>query len=715
MAAIDPRAIQSQAYGRYNRVIAYNAQALAGLLTKPYDNENPDGWGPPIRDDDGNPIIPGTPGTSPNRVLFSRASATQAEPGTLIRATTFRAFERPNVLDWRGKEIDGVEGQYQVLHFHGPPSRYFPTSSIISTGFQSFDLFDNTSGEYERFFYDRNGTVRVEGPPLANDTIKGVAIRNQLTDSEEYVVITGRARFPSDGLQFWVRSRADADDPWTLIGTHDFSGELGQSINFPGFAWNVPVHCNRLGTRAVTVATGGSDGDTDKRNRLYRIEFEILSGSVTTSGIIDVTQGNTSTTTRRNNSDASSDTSPADPANLPACPTNGPFTQNTSTTLDEETTSITVWDPTAIAFDYKIDSDDELGKIEVTIESKSSLVISGGGSSTITSQACWNGTFAEVVAGSQNGSSSLTRVATSELYTRLTFSIEGGRHSGSVGPLEDNQIKAGTHTTSSSSTTTAGVTTGSTTVSQILANADEFIRNFQFFWVYKFEMQWADIRYGSMVVGNRKMFMDRFRFNPVSGVGIPGHGSPAVFLGEIKGSTGEFGVVGQIAGPITGNPAWSETFDFRRDTWIESADFSLKIRESDGPFAIARGDPNNAMLLNTLQSVIVPPNPAGETIVVTPNPDAVPPILTQSTEVPVMAQRGRGPFGGHDRFGEFFYQHEYGDPSSDFSRMRMFTLVFTQGPNIPERIAQADYEFTDPVAAVGIPGDAPGFEPIVLV
>lgn len=715
MAAIDPRAIQSQAYGRYNRVIAYNAQALAGLLTKPYDNENEDGWGPPIVDDDGNPIIPGTPGTLPNRVLFSRADALQAEPGTLIRATTFRAFESANVLDWRGKEIDGVEGQFQVLNFHGPPSRYFPTSSINSSGFQSFTLSDNTSGEYESFFYDRNGTVRVEGPPLANDTIKGVAIRNQLTDSEEYVVITGRARLAGSGLQFWVRSRADAGDPWRLIGSHDFSGDLGQSSANNGFAWNVPVHCNRLGTRAVTVAIGGSDGDTEKRNRLFRIEFEILSDSVTTSGIIDVVQGNTSTTTRRNNSDDEITTSPADPSNLPACPTKGSFTQSGTATLDEEITTITVWDPTAIAFDYKIDTDDELGKIEVTIESKNSLVISGGGSSTLTSQACWNGSFVEIEAGSQNGSSSSTRTGTTDIFTRLTFSIEGGRHSGSVGPLQDGQDKQGTNTQSNSSTTTAGVTTSTTTVSQVLTNADEFIRNFQFFWVYKFEMQWADIRYGSMVVGNRKMFMDRFRFNIVPDVGIPGHGSPATFLGPIKNSNGEFGVVGQIAGPITGNPAWSETFDFRRDTWIESAAFALKIREADGPFAIARGDPNNAMLLNTFSTTFAIPPPPGTTITVTPNPDAVPPILSQSVAVPVMAQRGRGPFGGHDRFGEFFFQHDYGDPTFDFSIMRQFTLVFTQSPNIPERIAQADYEFTDPVAAVGIPGDAPGFEPIVLV
>jgi hypothetical protein len=714
MAAIDPRAIQSQAFGRYNRVTEYNAAALAGLLTKPYDEDNPNGWGPPITDDDGNPIIPGTPGTQPNRVLFLRGNEAQPAPGAIVRAQTFRAFESPNVLDWRGKVIGGVAGQYPVLHFHGPPARYFSTSSIVNIGFQSFDLEDNTAGEYESFFYDSNGTVKVSGPPLANGDIKGVAIRNQLTDSEEYVVITGLAKNPPDGLQFWVRSRADADDPWTLIGTHDFSDVLGTGQGFAGFTWNVPVHFNQLGTKAVTVTMGANNGDTDKRNRLFRIEFEILSGSVTTSGLVDVTQGSTSILTERNNSGSSSSTSPADPSNLPACPDTGTFTQETTTTFDEEVTSITNFAPTSIAFDYKIDTDDELGSIEVTIESQGSLILSGGGTISTNSQACWNGTFPVITPGSTNGGGTINRIMTSDRFIRLTFTIDGGRHSGSIGPLQDFIDQAGVHTTTSVTTVVADVSSTTTTVEQVLSNADEFIRNFQFFWVFKFEVQSADIRYGSMVIGNRKMFMDRFRFNTVANVGIPGNfGEPPVFIGEIKNSTGVNGLVSFLT-PAS-FAAWSETFEFRRDTWIESADFAIKIRDDDGPYAIRVGDPNNVMLLNTLPSVISPVPPPGTTITNSSNPDAIPNILSQSTQVPVMAQRGRGPFGGHDRFGEFFFQHEHGNPSFDFAIMRMFGTPFVQFQDIDERTSQADYEFTDPVAAVGIPGDEPGFEPIVLV
>lgn len=713
MAAIDPRAIQSQAYGRYNRVIAYNAQALGGLLTKPYDEDNPAGWGPPIRDDDGNPIIPGTPGTLPNRVLFHRANATQPEPGALVRATTFRAFEGPNILDWRGKEIDGVEGQFQVLHFHGPPGRYFPTAAIIPAGFQSFDVVDRSGEAYESFFYDRNGTVKVEGPPGAAD-IKGVAIRNQLTDSEEYVVITGLIR---GGLQFWVRSRADADDPWTLIGTHDVSGDLGVQSGFAGFAWNVPVHCNRLGTKAVTMAIGGQDGDIDKRNRLFRIEFDILAGSVTTSGIVDVTGGSSTQLTERNNSTGPDiETTPADPSNLPACPTKGSYTTVTTGTIDEERTSITSWAPTAVAFDYKIDTDDELGKIEITPESKNSVVATGSSEETKTSQACWNGSFVEVEAGSTNGSGSSSATTTSDRYFRHTISIDGGRHSATIGPFQRFLDQAGVRGVTSSVTIVADVSTGTSSTTQTLTNGDEFIRDFQMFWTFKTEIQWADIRYGSLVVANRKMFMDRFRFNSQASEGIPGHqGEPAVFLGPIINSTGQFGVVGAITLPLTGNPAWSETFNFRRDTWIESAGFSLKVRDDTGSYAIRTGDPNNIMLLNTLPGGVSPTPPAGTTVTVTPNPTAVPAFLTQDEQVPVTAlNRSSGPFGGHDRFGEFFYQHEHG-PGNDFGLMRMFTSAFVQFQVIDERTAQADYEFTDPVAAVGIPGDAPGFEPIVLV
>lgn len=715
--AADPRAIRSQAYGRYNRVIAYNAQALAGLLTKPYDEDNLDGWGPPIRTDDGTPIIPGTPGTLPNRVLFFRGSEAQPAPGSIVRATTFRAFTDPDVLDWRGKEIDGVAGRYPVLHFHGPPARYFPTSSIVSSGFQSFDLLDTTQDHYQDYFYDRNGTILVEGPPLANDKIRGVAVRNQGTASEEYVVITGRAKFAPDGLQFWVRSRSDDEDPWTLIGSHDFSGALGGLSGDAGYAWNVPVHCNQLGTKAVTMTIGGSDGDADKRNRLFRIEFDILSGSVTTSGLVDVTSGNSSVRTERNNSGGTTTTTPTDPSTLPACPTTGSYTVDTTTTHDQEDTTVTTWGATAVAFDYKIDTDDELGKIEMTPESINRIVITGGGSSTLTSQACWNGSFAVVTPGSQNGSGSSSRVTTSERYTRLSISIEGGRHSAVIGPLQTDFEQSGVYTFSTTSETVAGVTTSTESVDQQLTDGDEFIRDFQFFWTFQHEIQWADIRYGSMIVGNRKMFMDRFQFNSENSVGIPGEfGEPPAFIGEVKNGNGQFGIVSTISSaPYVG---WAEVFYFRRDTWVESEAFSLKVRNDDGPYAIRSGDPVNLMLLNTLPSIFLVPPPSGETITNTSNPDVEPAFLTQDDQVPVTGERGRGPFGGHDRFGDFFYQHEHGKPGAtdnDFAIMRMFGTLFVLFQLIEERTSQADYEFTDPVAAVGIPGDEPGFEPIVCV
>ena len=714
MATSDPRAILQQAYGRYNRVTAYNARAVAGLLTKPYDEDNPDGWGPPIRDDDGNPIIPGTPGTDPNRVLVLRGSEAQPAPGSILRAQTFRAFERANVLDWRGKVTGGVAGQFPVLHFHGPPARYFPTSSIVPAGFGAFDLVDNTQNNYEDFFYDRNGTIKVPGPPLANDKIRGVAIRNQLTDSEEYVVITGRAKFPPGGLEFWVRSRADDDDPWTLIGSHDFSDELGTGTANNGYAWNVPVHCNQLGTKAVTMTNGSANGpDPAKRNRLFRIEFEILASSVTTSGLVDTVSGSTTITTLRNNTASTGETTPADPSTLPACPTTGSFTQKTTTVFDEEQTSITQFAATQIAFDYKIDTDDELGKIEITVENELTIVVSGGGDVTNVSEACWNGTIPVITPGSTNGGGTVIRVVVSDLHFRLTFSIEGGRHSGSFGPVQNDTDQAGTHTSTTVTVTVADVTTSTTTVDQALANADEFIRNFQMFWVFNNEIQWADIRYGSLIVGNRKMFMDRFRFNVESEVGIPGQfGSPPVPIGTIKLSTGTSGVVGVITpAPFV---AWAEVFFFRRDTFIESEAFALTIRDDDGPYGIRALDPNNIMLLNTLRSIIVPTPPPGETIVNTANPDATPNFLSQSVRVPVTGQRGDGPFAGHDRFGQFFFQHEH-DAGFDFAIMREFGGPNPQLQQIDERTSQADYEFTDPVAAVGIPGDEPGFEPIVLV
>ncbi len=133
MAAIDPRAIQSQAYGRYNRVIEYNNPGVQGFLSRP----------------DGGPTDP---------VFITVASGIDGP---------YAAKNRDGVLygniDWRGL----VGANTRIISWDGPTFRY--TNGFLPSG--SLIIGDTPAPLYER------GRLIATTPlPIVGAALKSIAL-----------------------------------------------------------------------------------------------------------------------------------------------------------------------------------------------------------------------------------------------------------------------------------------------------------------------------------------------------------------------------------------------------------------------------------------------------------------------------------------------------------------------------------------------------------
>ena len=456
----------------------------AGILAFPRNVENVNGWIAPF-----DPPTPGTPNVGnedEKRAIYRHTS----DPAlTVIKGQDFREFEGANLVDWRsGTLIDPDTGEnfIEVLHWHAA-NRYFPKVA-------RHDLTDDTFAQYESHFYDESGTVKVEGP---GDDIKGVALRNlqqvDIDDNslEEYVVITGRIVEPT-GYRVHVRGRQAAKDddplfPWVEIGnTTDLTGILGTfgPGPWPG-GWNTPIHFNRLGTRAVKVEFARLDAPVLQSATPHTLEI-FVDGATVTQALTNVGTPQTITETKFKS-------------------TNAPGGGVSQVTARTESLRIQLASP--IAADYKIGSDTELGLITTDYQVDGLEDVFFDFLSTDTSPP-----FGQVHQDVTTTTERITRQT-------ISFNMDGGQAVFTLGPFalgiqqEDmnyvSDVDVDRNVFTPLALDPSLVIAGTFTYSDNLT-ADEHgsVNNSQ-----HLEVQFADIRYGTMVVKERQYVPEAINFN----------------------------------------------------------------------------------------------------------------------------------------------------------------------------------------------------------
>lgn len=748
-----------------DRIIRAKFGKPKGLLVLPrtpgtfFGGEAPFGWTSPFKDLAGNPLVPGTPanpGEVRTRNVFVRGAVEKPPPSTLVRAQDGRLFIEPDAIcDWRGKETKEGAGDHPILHFQGPPTRYFPRAEPLGDGDQTFPL-------YRTSFYDRGGTKLVSGPTPntagVSASIRGVAIRNFGTPEEEYVCIIGRIVSPATGLvkifEVHAKSRTDSSDDWRFLGStgpYPRLGDEGSVIDFPSgtdLFWEMPLHFNRLGTRAITVSFGLDDApDTNDARKLFQLEIFVDGETVTDNGLLKILTSTSNTVTRINDDTFEAEFNPQ-PEDLPDCgdSTSSITLTETSTTNQAFSGFFTQFDA-PIAFDYKIDTDEEIGDITVTAIQERIQKTTGGGSESITfSDSCFAVGPGVPIFGAANGSGSTSLVGQfAQDHTQL-WSINGGRHSASgIGPIRtDLQDNSNVITTQISTTETVdNEKSGSVTQTRTLLTPDsEVTRMFRSRQTGSnmVGVEWADIRYGSLVLNNRLVIKTGgfdFNSNPEAG-NIP---SPAAPIGVPAPKNFPFGFgpddnlgLGILTGDsgVEGFASWGESLKFESRFFIESADFSVQETIEEGFFTEGFFSTNPFPNPNPFIAQIpfyeggiffnspltVPPGT--NEIVEVGEADGVPNYLTDTTSR-LPFQNALRVNAGHDRHGSFFYAlQRSGNDGSGF-----VTGPFSGANPNWNFTSYADYGFEDPVARVGMEPNgvngeatnstAPFFDPVICV
>ena len=724
------------------------------------------GWTSPFVDLAGESILPGTPETQLGgraRNVFVRGSAEKPPPSSLARAQDERAFEELDAIcDWRGKESKEGAGDQLILHFQGPPTRYFPAIGGITTG----DDGDQTFQLYQPFFYDRGGTVKVLGPEPdtegVSNVVRGVAVRNFGTPTEEYVCIIGRIvqpnGFPTGQVNIFevhAKSRADTTADWRFLGAAGPYPRLGTEGSVRDFlaindlTWEMPLHFNRTGTRAIAALFGLSDAPDDEDVRkLFQLEIFVDGETVTDNGLVKILAPTSNPVEIRRIDETIVVQEPEDIEDLPPCveEERGTFTTTSTRTVDQASTGTLTQEDVPIAFDYKIDTDDEIGDISVTsIDITIRETIGGGSGTLVADNACFASGFGGfVVADPPNGDSS--EVLTGRLASDSTqlWSINGGRHSATdIGPIRTD-FGENTDTTfvqTRTTTTVDGNTTGTLDGASSLATPESETTNMGtafFAGMRMIEVEWADIRYGSLILNN-KMIMKKggFNTNPDIESGFPTAENPIAVPASTNApfafGPGDVLPLGLVTNAEAGFFAWGTHQSFKSRYFIESADFSKVEEDEEEAFAISfvptSPPPIDAPFLQVIPRYTIglfffledSNIPLGTNIAEDiGEADAVPAYLGSiSTRLP--SQLILGVNAGHDRHGSFFYalQREGQDGS------RYLDGVFSSASPLWSFTAYADYGFEDPVARVGMPiggtngeltnNTAPLFDPGICV
>lgn len=722
MAAIDPRAIPSQAYGRYNRVIQYNAPPSRGILNLPHDEDNPDGWGAPFVSITGEtpPEFPGTPGAFPPNMLWRRGDPDAPPPVNILRGQLNRAFTDQNIIDWRGKESIPRAGDQRMLWFHGPVARYFPTCFPLPL---ASSRSDRTFLIYQNHFYDNNGNTKIDGP---GDKIRGVAVRNVGDSDEEYILITGNIT-DTLGMEIRAKSVAASETNWRLLGTLGPFAQLGTDNDSPGsvnnLIWEVPWHFNRLGDRCVSIVMGRNDApDPIDRGRLFSIDFTMAGDTVFPSGLIDVTGGRVGFSRSFNSSSESSESTEAD--DLPDCPDAGTFNTSSESTTNIGGESESTFDDTTVALDWKVDSDSGVASLKFKqIQNSSSLLI-GSSSQSAQASACNDGGDVSLLSPlTGSGSGTLTATAGTKDF-RMSYTLDGGRHGFTKDFVFGNTMLATTTLNTSfpipgDVTTTQNVTAAS--------NANEHIDDQNVFQSALHDFHACDLRYGSMMFRQGFRQPDVLEFNAAEGQ-APGQGGPDVFTGPRRNfplglESGDV-LIGAVFDPFgpPGPPrpffSWYQFHRWKTRLHVETENTSAMFDDIDEPYAagflLTGGGVRKHILEVESIGIFIPPIPpdTDETID-TSDPTAISGNLRSQQYGPFQSFQGQPErHAVHDRHGEYFYVKQV--IGNETLVMRNLFAAVTNNPSF-ERASHADYEFDDPVAAVAIPGDVPLFTPMYSV
>jgi len=726
MATSDPRAIPSQAFGRYNRVIDYNEPPSRGILNLPHDEDVSFGWGPPFVSITGEtpPEFPGTPGGFPANMLWRRGDPDIPPPVNIARGQLNRAFVSDNIIDWRGRESTPRAGDQRMLWFHGPISRYFPM--LFPAPFQTTRQ-DQTHTTYRNFFYDSNGNTQIAGP---GDKIRGVAVRNVGDSDEEYIAITGNITDPL-GMEIRAKSTDAAETSWRLLGTLGPFAQLGTDNDSPGslinFIWEVPWHFNRLGDRCVSIVMGRNDApDPIDRGRLFSIDFTMAGDTVFPSGLVNVTGGLGGFSRAFNSSSGSSESTEADA--LPDCPDAGTFTRTSETTTNVGGESERQYGETTVALDWKVDSDSGVASLKFSqIENTSNLTF-GSSSESVMASACADGDDVVLLSPlNGNGSASITRAA-GTADRRMSYTMDGGRHGFTKDfVFGDTTLATATINTTTTITDDVGTSTSFQTASAA-SDANEHIDDQNVFFSPLHEFIACDCRYGSMMFRQGFRQPDVLQFNSAEGQ-APGQGGPDVFTGprrnfRVGGFVGEI-LIGAIFDPFgpPGPPrpffSWYQFHRWKTRLHIETENTSVQFDDVDEPYAagflITGGGIRKHLLEVEGVGVAVPfepPEGTDETIDIS-NSTAIPTNLRVQQYVPAQSFDGQPErHAVHDRHGEYFYVKQV--ISNEGLVMRNLFAGVNNSPSFT-RTSHADYEFDDPIAAVAIPGDVPLFTPMFSV
>lgn len=193
----------SNPLGFLNRVLSARLRA-EGFICRPASDESPNGWGEPFEDENGESIVPGTPGGSnPKRLL--RYKETQWE----VSKSKYQSGE----VDWKG--FYEVGKPTRVISWRGPSSRHF-----LSWFYGSY-----SEPLRSRYIYEKGLVLSaapysyVVGAALTkiNDQVWVVAICQSEPGSQHTVYAVRRpAKRSSEASWYDPETKPDG---WRLIGS----------------------------------------------------------------------------------------------------------------------------------------------------------------------------------------------------------------------------------------------------------------------------------------------------------------------------------------------------------------------------------------------------------------------------------------------------------------------------------------------------------------
>ncbi len=734
----------------------------AGILALPRNVDNDQGWVSPFEQDadpDAVPPLPEVelPGTPfqdaiPDPPAFRPPPPLNAhgifrrEGGevTYIRDQDFRLFEGANLVDWRSPLIeDPVTGEqtFEILHWHAG-NRYLPHYNQIRSG-----SGDGSEDQMETFFYDRSGTIKVDGPVPVNATglIRGVALRNLLLEDrqepdgtpklnpdgsekkEEYLCIVGHLK--NDGYEVHARLREDPDDlGWRFLGRVGPFAELGNTVVVSNMSWNVPIHFNRIGTKACQINMTSNNANV---GGIVSFLLEVsVNGDTVTSSHTNVSVAGNIESTFVNTTTIVNEPEGGDILNLPLCSSGGKgtATDTSNRTDNQRSFRATTQGESPIAADYKIDTDDEIGFISTSMNDfvdATTFVQSSIESSVF--DACkvpFLGTFllpdfgfflARENITTFNGNWKIDR------DSQVSLHMDGGRKSFTIGPLTaglanhnvDAEVTRSTTRTVTSDAfggfdpfpteANGGVViteTESSSIATTRAQATANISRTQSLLTTELEITFADIRYGSMIVKHRFLRPESIEDNS-GGSESPGASNPQS-VGPVKNvhlsgiNRGDPLKEQLIVGTSTTPTLWGTRNSQVNRTFIQAPGVSLEIEDVDEFYAqnftsgglqvgfifhtnFLSGAEN--ITQNTSTSVSLPQN-----------------AVFRNSKTRLTSQTLSSNVAVHDRLGGLFFNVDLPGADNQSIRIGGFTV-----PAEWDFTSHSSYAGVDPTVSVGMP------------